>query len=380
MIDILLTEQERMFRQQMRDFVDSEIAPCADEWDRRNELAFEAFKKMASVGLTGLTIPEEYGGQGGSLTDAFLMSVELARASISVASIMGTHMGLALSGMYHYGNEDQRRKYVVPAAKGEKLCSFGLTEREASSDVSGMSTTARREGDEWVINGGKCFISNGDTADIVLTFATVDRSLGARGITAFIVEKGMPGFSVGKVEDKLGIRAESVAELIFDDVRLPAANLVGEVGKGMKIALATLDEGRLDVAGQGVGVASAALDAAIAYSKQRKQFGQPISEFQGIQWMLVDMANEVDAAWLMAYRAAKLADSGARFSKEAAQAKLYTANAAMDVVRKSLQIHGGYGYMKDLPIERYYRDAKILEIYEGTSEVQKLVIARALLG
>lgn len=380
MIDILLTEQERMFRQQMRDFVDSEITPCADEWDRRNELAFEAFKKMASVGLTGLTIPEEYGGQGGSLTDAFLMSTELARASISVASIMGTHMGLALSGMYHYGNEDQRRKYVVPAAKGEKLCSFGLTEREASSDVSGMSTTARREGDEWVINGGKCFISNGDTADIVLTFATVDRSLGARGITAFIVEKGMPGFSVGKVEDKLGIRAESVAELIFDDVRLPAANLVGEVGKGMKIALATLDEGRLDVAGQGVGVASAALDAAIAYSKQRKQFGQPISEFQGIQWMLVDMANEVDAAWLMAYRAAKLADSGARFSKEAAQAKLYAANAAMDVVRKSLQIHGGYGYMKDLPIERYYRDAKILEIYEGTSEVQKLVIARALLG
>ena len=380
MMDILLTEQERMFRQQMKDFVESEITPCADEWDRRNELAYEAFKKMASVGLTGLTIPEEYGGQGGSLTDAYLMSVELARASISVASIMGTHLGLALSGLYHFGNEDQRRRYVVPAAKGEKLCSFGLTEREASSDVSGMSTTARREGDEWVINGGKCFISNGDTADIVLTFATVDRSLGARGITAFVVEKGMPGFSIGKVEDKLGIRAESVAELVFDDVRVPAANLVGEAGKGMRIALATLDEGRLDVAGQGVGVASAALDAAIAYSKQRKQFGQPISEFQGIQWMLVDMANEVDAAWLMAYRAAKLADSGARFTKEVAQAKLYAANAAMDVVRKSLQIHGGYGYMKDLPIERYYRDAKILEIYEGTSEVQKLVISRALLG
>ena len=380
MMDILLTEQERMFRQQMRDFVESEIAPCADEWDRRNQLAYEAFKKMASVGLTGLTIPEEYGGQGGSLMDAYLMSVELARASISVASIMGTHLGLALSGLYHFGNEDQRRRYVVPAAKGEKLCSFGLTEREASSDVSGMSTTARREGDEWVINGGKCFISNGDTADIILTFATVDRSLGARGITAFVLEKGMPGFSVGKVEDKLGIRAESVAELVFDDVRVPAANLVGEAGKGMRIALATLDEGRLDVAGQGVGVASAALDAAIAYSKQRKQFGQTISEFQGIQWMLVDMANEVDAAWLMAYRAAKLADSGARFTKEVAQAKLFAANAAMDVVRKSLQIHGGYGYMKDLPIERYYRDAKILEIYEGTSEVQKLVISRALLG
>jgi len=379
-MDILLTEQERMFRQQMRDFVDSEIAPCVDEWDRRNELAFEAFQKMASVGLTGLTIAEEYGGQGGSLMDAYLMSVELARASISIASIMGTHLGLALSGIYRFGNEDQKLRYVVPAAKGEKLCAFGLTEREASSDVSGMSTVARQEGDEWVLNGGKCFISNGDKADIILTFATIDRSLGARGITAFIVEKGMPGFSVGKIEDKLGIRAESVAELNFDDVRVPAANLVGEPGKGMRIALATLDEGRLDVSGQGVGVASAALDAAIAYSKQRKQFGQTISEFQGIQWMLVDMANAVDAAWLMGYRAARLADSGQRFSKEVAQAKLFAAEAAMDVVRKSLQIHGGYGFMKDLPIERYYRDAKILEIYEGTSEVQRLVISRALLG
>jgi len=380
MMDILLTEQERMFRQQMKDFVESEITPCADEWDRRNELAYEAFKKMASVGLTGLTVPEEYGGQGGSLMDAYLMSIELARASISVASIMGTHMGLALSGLFQFGNEDQRRRYVVPAAKGEKLCAYGLTEHEASSDISRMSTVARRDGDAWVINGAKCFISNGDRADIVLLFATVDKQLGNKGITAFIIEKGMPGFSVGKVEDKLGIRAESAAELIFDDVRVPVENQVGEVGKGMRIALSILDEGRLDVSGQGVGVASAALDAAIAYSKQRQQFGQPISEFQGIQWMLVDMANEVDSAWLMGYRAARLADSGARFTKEVAQAKLFAANAAMDVVRKSLQIHGGYGYMKDLPIERYYRDAKILEIYEGTSEVQKLVIARALLG
>jgi butyryl-CoA dehydrogenase len=380
MMDILLTEQERMFRQQMKDFVESEITPCADEWDRRNELAYEAFKKMASVGLTGLTVPEEYGGQGGSLMDAYLMSIELARASISVASIMGTHMGLALSGLFQFGNEDQRRRYVVPAAKGEKLCAYGLTEHEASSDISRMSTVARRDGDFWVINGAKCFISNGDRADIVLLFATVDKQLGSKGITAFIIEKGMPGFSIGKVEDKLGIRAESAAELVFDDVRVPVENQVGEVGKGMRIALSILDEGRLDVSGQGVGVASAALDAAIAYSKQRQQFGQPISEFQGIQWMLVDMANEVDSAWLMGYRAARLADSGARFTKEVAQAKLFAANAAMDVVRKSLQIHGGYGYMKDLPIERYYRDAKILEIYEGTSEVQKLVIARALLG
>ncbi len=241
MMDHLLTEQERMFRQQMRDFVDGEIAPCADEWDRRNELAYEAFKKMASVGLTGLTVPEEYGGQGGSLMDAYLMSIELARASISVASIMGTHMGLALSGLFKFGNEDQRRRYVVPAAKGEKLCAYGLTEREASSDISRMSTVARRDGDAWVINGAKCFISNGDKADIVLLFATVDRELGGKGITAFVVEKGMPGFSIGKVEDKLGIRAESAAELMFDDVRVPVENQIGEVGKGMRIALSILD-------------------------------------------------------------------------------------------------------------------------------------------
>ncbi len=380
MMDVLLTEQEKMFQRQMRDFVESEITPCADEWDRRNELAFEAFQKMKAVGLTGLTIPEEYGGQGGSLMDAFLMSVELARASISVASIIGTHLGLALSGLYRFGSEDQRKRFVVPAAKGEKLCAYGLTEREASSDISRMSTVARREGDEWVINGAKCFISNGDKADIVLTFATVDKELGSKGITAFVIEKGTPGFTVGKVEDKLGIRAESVAELMFDDVRIPVANQVGEEGKGMRIALSILDEGRLDVSGQGVGVASAALDAAIEYAKQRHQFGQPISEFQGIQWMLVDMANEVDAAWLMAYRAARIGDGGERFTKEVAQAKLYSANAAMDVTRKSLQIHGGYGYMKDLPIERFYRDAKILEIYEGTSEVQRLVISRALLS
>ncbi|MBN1855581.1 MAG: acyl-CoA dehydrogenase family protein [Dehalococcoidia bacterium] len=379
-MDILLTEPERMLQRQLRDFVQAEIAPCADEWDRRNELAYEAFQKVASVGLTGLTVPEEYGGQGGSLMDALIASIELARASVSVASIVGTHMGLALGGLYRYGNEDQRRRFVVPAAKGERLCSYALTEHDASSDISRMTTTARREGDEWIINGAKCFISNGDRADMVLLFATVDKQLGNKGITAFVVEKGTPGFSVGKIEDKLGIRAESAAELMFDDVHVPMENQIGEVGKGMRIALSILDEGRLDVAGQGVGLASAALDAAVAYSKERQQFGQPICEFQGIQWMLVDMATQVDAAWLLAYRAARLADQGQRFSKEVAQAKLFAANTAMDVARKSLQIHGGYGYMKDLPIERFYRDAKILEIYEGTSEVQKLVIGRAILS
>jgi len=379
-MDTLLTEQEKLLKQQLRQFVDSEIAPYADAWDRENQLAYEAFRRVTPMGLTGLTIPEAYGGQGGSLMDSYLMSIELARASLSVASILGTHLGLALSGLYRFGNEEQRQRFVVPAAKGEKLCAYALTERDASSDVSRMATTARRDGDEWVINGEKCFISNGDRADIILLFATVDRTLGGKGITAFVVEKGAPGFSVGKVEDKLGIRAESAAELVFNDCRIPVTNQLGETGKGMRIALSILDEGRLDVAGQGVGIATAAFEAAIAYSKQRQQFGQSISEFQGIQWMLVDMATKIDAAWLLGYRAARLADSGERFTKEVAEAKLFAAETAVDVTRKALQIHGGYGYMKDLPIERYYRDAKILEIYEGTSEIQKLVISRALLS
>ncbi len=379
-MDNLLTEKEIMFKQQMREFASKEIEPLAAEWDRRDEFAMDAFKKLGELGLTGLSIPVEYGGQGGSLMDSLICSIELARASVSVASIIGTHLALALSGIYRFGNEEQRQRFVVPAAKGEKLCAYGLTEREASSDISGMATTARKEGDEWIINGAKCFISGGNVADQVLLFASINRELKGKGITAFVVEKGTPGFSIGKVEDKMGIRGESAAELIFDDCNIPAANQIGEPGKGMRIALSILDEGRLDVAGQGVGVAEAALDASIAYAKQRKQFGQFISEFQGIQWMLVDMATSVDAAKLLAYRAARIADSGKRFSKEVAQAKLFASATAVEVTRKAIQIHGGYGYMRDMPLERFYRDAKILEIYEGTNEVQKLVITRSLLA
>jgi len=379
-MDNLLSEKELMFKRQMRDFVTKEIAPSAAEWDHKDEFAMDAFHKLADMGLTGLTIPEQYGGQGGSMVDALIASIELARASVSVASIIGTHLGLALDGIYRFGNEDQRQRFVVPAAKGEKLCAYALTEREASSDISGMSTTAKKEGDEWVINGAKCFISGGNVADIILLFATINKELKGRGITAFVVEKGTPGFSIGKIEAKMGIRGESAAELMFDNCRIPAANQIGEAGRGMRVALSILDEGRLDVAGQGIGVAEGALDAAIAYSKQRRQFGQFISEFQGLQWMLVDMATSTDAAKLLAYRAARLADAGQRFTKEVAQAKLFATATAVEVTRKAIQIHGGYGYMRDLPLERFYRDAKILEIYEGTNEIQRLVIARSLLA
>ncbi len=379
-MDSLLTEKEVMFKRQMREFVAKEIEPLSAEWDRRDEFAMDAFKKLGDLGLTGLTIPVEYGGQGGSMVDALISSIELARASVSVASIIGTHLGLALDGIHRFANEEQRQRLVVPAAKGEKLCAYALTEREASSDISRMATTAKKEGDEWVINGAKCFISGGNVADIILLFATIDRELKGKGITAFILEKGSPGFSIGKVEAKMGIRGESAAELMFDDCRIPAANLLGEPGRGMRIALSILDEGRLDVAGQGIGVAEAALENSIAYSKQRQQFGQPICEFQGLQWMLVDMANTVDAAKLLAYRAARLADAGQRFTKEVAQAKLVATEAAVEVTRKAIQIHGGYGYMRDMPLERFYRDAKILEIYEGTNEIQRLVISRSLLA
>jgi len=379
-MDNLLTEKERMFKQQMREFATREIEPFAAEWDRKDEYAIDAFKKLGEIGLTGLTMPKQYGGQGGSMVDALIASIELARASGSVAGIFGVHVGLALSGIYRYGNEEQRQRFVVPAAKGEKLCAYALTEREAGSDIASTSTTAKKEDNEWVINGAKCFIFGGNVADIILLFATIDKELKGRGLTAFIFERGTPGFSIGKVEAKMGIRGASAAELIFDNCRIPAANQIGEVGRGMGIALSILDEGRLDVAGQGIGVAEAALDAAIAYSKQRRQFGRPISEFQGLQWMLVDMATSVDAAKLLAYRAARLADAGQRFSKEAAQAKLFATAMAVEVTRKAMQIHGGYGYMRDLPLERFYRDAKIFEIYEGTNEIQRLVIARSLLA
>jgi len=379
-MDSLLSEKELMFKKQMRDFVTKEIQPLAAEWDRKDEYSIEAFNKLRDMGLTGLNVPQKYGGQGGSMTDCLITAIELARASVSLAGIFGTHVGLGLSGIYRFGNEEQRQRFVVPAAKGEKLCAYAMTEPDAGSDVASMTTTAKREGDEWVINGVKHFIFGGNVADFILLFATINKELKGRGLIAFVVEKGTPGFSIGKVEAKMGIRGASAAELIFDNCRIPAANQIGEEGRGMRIGLSILDEGRIDVAGQGIGVAEAALEAAIAFSKQRREFGQLISEFQGIQWMLADMATSIDAAKLLAYRAARLADAGQRYTKEAAQAKLFAAETGVEVTRKALQIHGGYGYMRDLPLERFYRDAKIIEIYEGTSEIQRLIIARSLLA
>jgi butyryl-CoA dehydrogenase len=379
-VDILLNDEEKMFKQQMRDFADKEIKPYAAEWDRRDEFARESWDKLAKMGLMGLTIPTEYGGQGGTVVLYSIAVEELAQVCASTSLHLSTGLGLSLRTIYRNATEEQRQRFVAPAARGEKVCAFAITERGAGSDNTLMETTATRDGDGWVLNGAKCFITNGDVADIVIVFATIDRALKGRGITAFIVEKGTPGFSVGKIEDKMGIRGTSNAELYFDDCRLPGFNLIGEVGRGFPIALAGLDEGRIGIASQAVGIAQGALDQSIAYAKERQQFGQRIADFQAIQWMIADMATAIDAARLLAYRAARLADAGERFTREAAQAKVYASEVAVEATRKAIQIHGGYGYMRDLPLERFYRDAKITEIYEGTSEIQRWVIARALLA
>ena len=378
-MDILLTEEERMFKQTMRAFADRELKPYAAEVDRRNEFNWDGFRKMGAIGLMGLIIPQEYGGQGSSYVDLYIAMEEVARACASTSVTLTNGGDLSLRIIYDYGTEEQRQHYVVPAAKGEKLCCYALTEREAGSDTSGIMTTATRIGNHWVLNGAKCFITNGDVADIIIVWATVDKSLGNEGITAFLVEKGTPGLSVGRIEHKLGMRGSSTVELFFNDCHIPEENLLGEVGKGLRSALGGLDVGRLSIAGQAVGIAQAALEASVAYAKERKQFGQTLAEFQAIQWMIVDMSTAIDAARLLAYHAARTGDAGKRFTQEAAQAKVLASETAMDVTRKAIQIHGGYGYMDDLPLERYYREAKITEIYEGTNEICRIVAARSLL-
>jgi alkylation response protein AidB-like acyl-CoA dehydrogenase len=305
-----------------------------------------------------------------------IVDEELSRVCASIATALFASSGLAGVPLYQFGTEEQRQRFVVPVAKGEKLGCFALTEAGAGSDVAALETTAARQNDGYTLNGSKVFITNGAEADIVLVFATIDKALRHRGITGFIVEKGTPGFSVGKLESKLGIRASSTAELIFEDCFIPEANRLGDEGEGFEIALSAIDTSRVSVAAQGVGIAQGAFDKALAYAKERQQFGQPIANFQAIQWFLADMATSIDAARLLTYRAAHLQEKGLPFIKEASMAKVYAAEAAMFVTTKAIQIHGGYGYTKEYPLERYFRDARILEIYEGTSEIQRLTIAR----
>ncbi len=378
-MDFSLTEDQKMLRTMVRDFAEKELEPIAAEIDEEARFPAESMRKAASIGLMGTGYPEEYGGSGGGAIEQAIIFEEVARVCAATCVILIVTNELASYPLYAHGTEEQKRRYLAPLLKGEKLGAFGLTEAGAGSDVAAMVCTAVAQDGGYVLNGNKLFISNGAEADIIITFATIDRSQGYRGVTAFIVEKGAPGFSVGKHERKLGIRASSTTELVFEDCFVPAENRLGDEGKGFRIALETIDASRLGIAAQAIGIAQGAFEKSLAYARERQQFGQPIASFQAIQWMLADMATQIDAARLLTHRAAYLKDQGLSYMKESAMAKLHAAETAMAVTTKAVQIHGGYGYTKDYPVERYFRDAKITELYEGTSEMQRMTIARQLL-
>lgn len=380
-MDINLTEEQRMFQETARDFAQKEIAPIAAQIDEERAFPRETVRKMGELGFMGVAIPEEYGGAGADYLCYTIAVEEISRACASHGVIMSVNNSLVCDPLLAYGTEEQKQRFLIPLANGERLGCFALTEPNAGTDAGNQSTTAVKDGDEYILNGAKIFITNGSEADIAIVFAMTDKSLKTKGISAFILERGMPGFRIGKVEKKLGIRAAHTAELVFEDCRVPRENLLGlKESQGFKIAMGTLDGGRIGIAAQAVGIAQAALDASITYSKQRVQFGQPISNFQAIQWMIADMATEIEAARLLTYRAAWAKDQGGRYSKEAAMAKLYASEVAVQSGVRAIQVHGGYGYMEEYPVQRYFRDSKITQIYEGTSEVQRMVIAANLLG
>ena len=377
-MESLLTENELSFKKDVRGFVNKELMPHVDEWERRHEYAMESVKKFADYGLFGILVPPEYGGLGGTIMEYLIASIEVARASVSLAAIFGAPAGIFTDSILKFGTDEQKKRYVPPVIAGDKIACFAVTEPGAGSDAAAIATTATKDGNDWILNGSKTFITAANVGDVVLVFASVDRSLGAKGITAFLVDKGTPGFTAGKTEELLGLHASSAGELFFRDCRVPGSAVLGEVGRGLRIAFSSLDLGRIHCAGQAIGLAEAALEASLTYTAEREQFGRPIGDFQGVQWMLADMSVMVDAANLLAYRAARIADAGKNYSAAAAKAKLYAAEIGADVARKALELHGGYGCTKDMPVERYYRDAKLIEIYEGTAEIHRTVIARSL--
>jgi len=377
-MDFMLSEEHSMLQKTVRDLATNRLAAAADELDRKQEFAWDNFKAMSELGLTGIGIPSEYGGSGSDELSLAIAVEEIGWACAATADILDTHLCLCTKPIYTYGNEEQRRKFVPPLARGEKVGAFAITEPEAGSDIGAIQSTAVRDGDSYVLNGTKVFMTNGDVAGTAIVFANIPE-LGARGMTAFIVEDGTPGFSKGKKYDKLGMRAATNADFIFEDCRVPVANRLGEEGQGMRICLGILDHGRIGIAAQTLGITRAVLEKAIAYSRQRVQFGGPISQNQAISWMLADMATQLEAARLLTYKAAFLADRGEPFSVYAAMAKLSASELCMRASTQGIQIYGGYGYMMDSPMQRYFRDAKLTTIYEGTSEVQRLVISRALL-
>jgi butyryl-CoA dehydrogenase len=378
-MDFELNDGERMTQECAREFAEKRLIPQAGDFDEKGEFPKELISEMAGLGLMGISIPEKWGG-GGLTTTAYAIAVEeISRGCASVGVMLSAHTSLASAPLLKYGSDEQKEKFLKPLASGEKLGALAMTEPGAGSDLGSAKLTAKKDGNEYILDGTKIFITNGGDADIVVVLASTDKTAGSHGLSMFVVEKGTPGFGIGKVESKLGIRASNTAELVFQECRVPAANLLGEEGQGFKIGLGTLDGGRIGIAAQAVGIGRAALEKGVAYAKEREQFGKPIGTFQAIQWMVADSATELDAARLLYLRAAHLKDKGARFSSEAAMAKLYASEAASRAADNSIQIHGGYGYTTEYEPERHYRDARITRIYEGTSEVMRMVIAGALL-
>jgi len=380
-VDFQFTQEQEQLRRSVREFAQGEIAPHVMVWDEASRFPVEIIPKLAEMGLLGIIFPEQYGGAGLGYVEYVIAIEELSRVDGSVGIIVAAHNSLCSNHIFKFGTEAQKEKYLVPLARGEKIGAWSLTEPEAGSDAGGTRTTAKRDGDLWVINGAKTFTTNGHYADVCVAMAVTDKSKNSHGISAFIVEKGTPGFRPGKKENKLGLRASDTSEMILTDCRVPRENLLGQEGEGFIGSLKILDGGRISIAALALGMAQGALDAAVKYAKQRKQFGQAISEFQAIQFKLADMATQVEAARLLVYQAAWLADSGAaRFTRESSMAKLFASEVAVRVANECVQIHGGYGFIKDYPAEKFYRDVKLCTIGEGTSEIQKLVIARQLLG
>jgi butyryl-CoA dehydrogenase len=374
-MDFTLTKEQQMLQQMVRDFTQKEIEPIASALDKEGRFPEEIIRKLGEIGVMGMTVPKEYGGAGADTVSYTIAIEEIARACASTAVVVSVNNSLACFPLLAFGTEEQKQRFLVPLAKGEKLGAFGLTEPSAGSDAAMQQTTAIKKGEEYFINGVKHFITNASRADIYIIFAMEDKTKGTRGISAFIIEKGDPGFSFGTIEDKLGIRPSITGELIFEDCHVPADRILGENGKGFKIAMMTLDAGRIGVASQALGIAQASLDRSVKFAKEREQFGKPIAILGMIQEAIATMATDVEAARMLVRYAAWCKDVKQSYTAPAAMAKLFASETAMRVSTKAIQIHGGYGYMKDYPVERYFRDAKVTEIYEGTSEIQRLVIA-----
>lgn len=375
-----LTKEQEFVRKMVREFAETEVEPLAADIDKEHRFPVETVEKMAKYGLLGVPFPTEYGGAGADHISYAITVEELSKKCASTGVICSAHTSLCCWPIFNWGNEEQKKKYLPDLLSGKKLGAFGLTEPNAGTDASGQQTRAEDMGDYWLLNGAKVFITNGGYAETFVVMAMTDKSKGNHGISAFIVEKGDEGFSIGKTEDKMGICASSTTELIFQNCKIPKDRLLADVGQGFKVAMSTLDGGRIGIASQALGIAQGALDVTVEYMKARKQFGKSLSKFQALQFTVAELATQIEAARLLVYRAADMKDKHLNYGPAAAMAKLFAAETAMHVTTKCVQLHGGYGYTKDYPVERMMRDAKITEIYEGTSEVQKIVIAASVLG